>query len=282
MNKFIPQILIISLIMVSCVSKKKYVALVSKLQDTKVNLKKTTLEKNALKAKFSKIESRIYNYNKRINSLSDENVSIDRNSLKFTNNNFTVLSKQQKKSLNKTLTKVDVNKLSKAKNLKDSINLALDYNLKNSMKSAGLYNDNDININVENTVVMISVSDKLLFSSGSSKVNKKAEPLLQKLVDVINSEPSMDVMVEGHTDSQSIKTASIKDNWDLSVQRATAIVRLLENKYFVKSKRLIASGRGSSMPLVDNNSKENRAKNRRTRIVILPNLDKFFALLAND
>jgi chemotaxis protein MotB len=268
--------------MVSCVSKKKYVALVSKLQDTKVNLKKTTLEKNALKAKFSKIESRIYNYNKRINSLSDENVSIDRNSLKFTNNNFTVLSKQQKKSLNKTLTKVDVNKLSKAKNLKDSINLALDYNLKNSMKSAGLYNDNDININVENTVVMISVSDKLLFSSGSSKVNKKAEPLLQKLVDVINSEPSMDVMVEGHTDSQSIKTASIKDNWDLSVQRATAIVRLLENKYFVKSKRLIASGRGSSMPLVDNNSKENRAKNRRTRIVILPNLDKFFALLAND
>src|SRR5690606_38819821 len=122
--------------------------------------------------------------------------------------------------------------------------------------------------------------DKLLFRSGSYQVNRKAYNLLQKLADVINSEPSMEVMVEGHTDSQTVKEgAYIKDNWELSVQRSTAIVRLLQNKYNVNPKQMIAAGRGSTMPLVDNDTPENRAKNRRTRIVIIPNLDKFFALL---
>ena len=147
-------------------------------------------------------------------------------------------------------------------NQTEVVNIALDYRLKNSMSSAGIYNDGDIDIDVENTVVMISVSDKLLFKSGSYKVNSEAFPLLQKLTDVINSEPSMDVMIEGHTDSRTINNAVVKDNWDLSVKRATSIVRLLEKKYFIKPNRLIASGRGSSVPLVENNTKENRARNR--------------------
>jgi chemotaxis protein MotB len=92
----------------------------------------------------------------------------------------------------------------------------------------------------------------------------------------------MDVMIEGHTDSVTISNDVVQDNWDLSVKRATSIVRLLENKYNVAGSRLIASGRGSTVPLVDNSSRENRRKNRRTRIVILPNLDKFFAILAGE
>lgn len=277
-----PTLLLIGLMATSCVSKKKYVALDNQLTSTKADLQKTTLEKEILETKFEKIEKRIENYNNKINSLKDENVSLERNSLQFIDNNITVLSKNQKEALKNILTKVDANKLSKAKTLKDSINLALDYSLRNSANSLGIYNDEDININIDNTVVMISVSDKLLFSSGSYRVNKKAYPLLQKLANVMNSEPSMDVMIEGHTDSRSISTATIKDNWDLSVKRATSIVRLLEKKYAVKSNRLIAAGRGSSMPLADNVIKKNRARNRRTRIVILPNLDKFFAMLFSD
>ncbi len=92
----------------------------------------------------------------------------------------------------------------------------------------------------------------------------------------------MDVMIEGHTDSRTISNAALEDNWDLSVKRATSIVRILEKKYGVDPSRLIASGRGSSVPLVENDSRENRARNRRTRIVILPNLDKFFGLLAEE
>lgn len=277
-----PTLLLLGLMATSCVSKKKYVALDNQLTSTKADLQKTTLEKEILETKFEKIEKRIENYNNKINSLKDENVSLERNSLQFIDNNITVLSKNQKEALKNILTKVDANKLSKAKTLKDSINLALDYSLRNSANSLGIYNDEDININIDNTVVMISVSDKLLFSSGSYRVNKKAYPLLQKLANVMNSEPSMDVMIEGHTDSRSISTATIKDNWDLSVKRATSIVRLLEKKYAVKSNRLIAAGRGSSMPLADNVIKKNRARNRRTRIVILPNLDKFFAMLFSD
>lgn len=277
-----PTLLLLGLMATSCVSKKKYVALDNQLTSTKADLQKTTLEKEILETKFEKIEKRIENYNNKINSLKDENVSLERNSLQFIDNNITVLSKNQKEALKNILTKVDANKLSKAKTLKDSINLALDYNLRNSANFLGIYNDEDININIDNTVVMISVSDKLLFNSGSYKVNKKAYPLLQKLANVINSEPSMDVMIEGHTDSRSISTATIKDNWDLSVKRATSIVRLLEKKYAIKSNRLIAAGRGSSMPLADNVIKKNRARNRRTRIVILPNLDKFFAMLFSD
>ena len=129
---------------------------------------------------------------------------------------------------------------------------------------------------------MISVADSLLFRSGSYRVNSKAYPMLKQLADVIISEPSMDVMIEGHTDSRSINTTGIIDNWDLSVKRSTAIVRLLQNKYEIDPSRLIPAGRSSYLPLTDNDTKENRARNRRTNIIILPNLNKFFALLAEE
>jgi chemotaxis protein MotB len=284
MKKLIIPITAIFLLTVSCVSKKKYLELDKQLINTKANLQKTSIEKERLQAKFGSIEKRVENYNNKINSLRDENVTLERNNLGFTDDNVTILSKKQKDILGKTLAKVDSKKLSQAKTLKDSINLAVDYKVKKSMLSAGMYKEDDININIENTVVMISVSNKLLFASGSYDVNKKAFPLLQKISDVINSEPSMDVMIEGHTDSKTLNnpTPALKDNWDLSVKRATAIVRLLEKKYYIKSSRLIAAGRGSSMPLVKNSSKKNRARNRRTRIVILPNLDKFFAMLSSE
>ena len=123
----------------------------------------------------------------------------------------------------------------------------------------------------------------MLFRSGSYRVSKEADQLLRRIAAVVNSEPAVEVMVEGHTDSRTVKQGSyLKDNWDLSVQRATAIVRELQTKHNVDPSKLIASGRSSYVPLVENDSKENMSKNRRTRILILPNLDKFLALMASN
>jgi chemotaxis protein MotB len=176
------------------------------------------------------------------------------------------------------LENVDPAKLAEAKTLQDSMNLAVSYKLKQSIADEG----EDVDVSIDKTVVMINISDELLFNTAGYRVSNKADNVLQKLADVINSEPSMEVMVEGHTDSRTINTPLFEDNWDLSVKRATSIVRELQNEYNVNPKQLIAAGRSSYLPLVENDSKENMAKNRRTKIVILPNLDKFFALMDAD
>ncbi|MEE9365039.1 MAG: OmpA family protein [Cellulophaga sp.] len=254
----------------SCVSKKKYIALENDLSITKSALVKTQVEKEGLETKVSKIEARVAKYNKKINSLK-EVADGQMSSV----GNLTVMSNNTKKKMRATLAKVDPAALANAKSIEDSINLAIAYNLKKSIAD----DNDDVDINVDKTVVMINISDRLLFNSGSHRVSNKANEVLAKIAAVINSEPSMEVMVEGHTDSRTIQTPQYRDNWDLSVKRATSIVRLLQSKHNVDPAKLIASGRSSYLPLVENDSKENRAKNRRTKIIIIPNLDKFFALL---
>ncbi len=259
----------------SCVSKKKYVELEGQLSDTQSNLQRTTMEKEEAERKLGAIEARVADYNAKINSLQQSNDE------KLEMNDLTAMSIKNKQKMRETLRNVDPAELAEAKTLEDSINLAVSYNLKQSISEDS--ESEDIDITVDKTVVMINVSDKLLFNSGSYRINKKAQPLLKKLAEVINSEPSMEVMVEGHTDSQTIVPGShLQDNWDLSVRRATSIVRQLQDKYNVDPAKLIASGRSSYIPLVENDTKENRAINRRTRIVIIPNLDKFLALLDSE
>ncbi len=263
-----------AILMTSCVSKKKYVALEQELQDTRSTLQKTAVEKDELETKFAKIEARVADYNAKISSLTDANdekmVMVD---------NVAAISNNTKEKMRETLAKVDQNKLQQATTLKDSMNLAVSHNLKSSLDDS-LKEDEDISINIDNTVVMISISDKMLFKTASYKVSDKANEILQKLADIINSEPSIEVMIEGHTDPRTISNAVVQDNWDLSVKRATSIVRKLQNKYNVAPEKLIASGRSSYKPLVANDTKENMAINRRTKIVLLPNMDKFFAMLS--
>ena len=271
-------VLLLLVIGTSCVSKKKYADLESKYIDSKGSLQK-------LELKFAEIDKRVEIYNNKINSLKGDNVTLEKeNALKLEMlGNKAVISKEGRVLLNKTLSKIDPKKLATAKTLKDSLNLAVSYNVvRKALGKSEFNNSEDIDIDIDQTVVMISVSEKLLFNSGSYKVKKDALVLITKLADIIQSEPSMDVMIEGHTDSQTIKNASVSDNWDLSTKRATSIVRLLQNKFDIEGSRLIASGRGDTMPLFPNTNKENRAKNRRIRIVILPNLNKFFALLAEE
>ncbi len=264
-------------LLASCVSKKKYVQLEQEHGQTKSQLTKTAVEKEELEAKFAKIEARVAEYNSKINELSEENdaqfVTVD---------GVAVISNDVKKQMRATLKNVAPGKLSEAKTLKDSMNLALSYNLQKSLDSNTLNEDEDIAIDIDETVVMISISDKLLFNTASYNVSSKANDILQKLANIINSEPSIEVMVEGHTDARTINTPKLADNWDLSVMRATSVVRKLQNEFNVAPEKLIASGRSSYQPLVSNDTKEDRAKNRRTRIVILPNIDKFFALMASN
>jgi chemotaxis protein MotB len=285
MLKKIFAVIFIASLLGSCVSKKKYLELEQNLTDTKGELQKTTIEKEDLEAKFAVISKRVEEYNSKINSLRQEtSVLKEENDKKMevVDAEGTVMSKEMRSRLNSTLSKLSPEELAGAQTLKDSLNLAIAYKLNKSIKESNLNDDSDINVNIDKTVVMITVADSLLFRTASYRVSPKATSFLQKLADVINSEPSMDVMVEGHTDSRGIHTEKIDDNWDLSVKRATSIVRILQNKYKVDPARLIPSGRSSYVPLASNDNRKNRARNRRTNIIIMPNINKFFALLADE
>ncbi|MBN3518599.1 OmpA family protein [Algoriphagus lutimaris] len=280
-NSFIITGILGATIMVSCVSKKKYTELESNLFKTQTELAATNQEKAELEEKMAIIEARVAEYNNRINSLRSVNDELNStNASLYSIEGSTIMSKNSKTKMNETLAMVDQEKLAKAKTLEDSVNLAVEYNLKKNITETTEDSDqDDVQIDIDQTVVMISVSDKLLFNTGSYRINSKANPLLQKLAEVINAEPSLQVMIEGHTDPRSISTGVLQDNWDLSVKRATSIVRKLQEDYNVSPEKMIAAGRASYMPIVENDSPENMAINRRTRIVLIPDLDMFFAML---
>lgn len=270
-----------STIMVSCVSKKKYTELESNLFKTQTELATTEQEKAELEEKMQIIENRVAEFNARINSLRDTNDALRmQNDGMLSIEGATVMSKNSKEKMKQTLANVDPEKLAQAQTLEDSVNLAVEYNLKKNITATSEEGQQDeIDISIDQTVVMISVSDKLLFNTGSYRINSKADPLLQKLAELINAEPSLQVMIEGHTDPRTISTGVVQDNWDLSVKRATSIVRKLQEDFNVAPEKMIAAGRASYMPLVDNDTPENMAINRRTRIVLIPDLDMFFAML---
>lgn len=267
-------------LLASCVSKKKYTELESNLFKTQAQLATTNQEKAELEEKMAVIEARVAEYNARINSLREVNDQLsDANSSMLSIEGAAVMSKNSRNKMIETLNKVDPAKLAQAKTLEDSVNLAIEYNIKQNITAESDGSEDDVQIDIDKTVVMISVSDRLLFNTGSYRLNAKANPLLSKLAEVINAEPSLQVMIEGHTDPRTISNAVVQDNWDLSVKRATSIVRELQLKYGVAPEKMIAAGRSSYVPLVENDSKENMALNRRTRIVLIPDLDMFFAML---
>ena len=170
-----------------------------------------------------------------------------------------------------------INRLQDALNKKDSVTLALVSSLK---KEVGI-NDPDIEINVEKGVVFISIADKLLFRSGSYNVTTRAMTVLEKVAKVVNSKPDFECMVEGHTDNVPYKKDVLIDNWDLSVKRSTSIIRVLQ-EMGVNPAQLIAAGRADYVPLVDNNTAENRSINRRTRIIVLPKIDQFYEMIEQE
>src|SRR5690606_24685984 len=206
-------IIMLAIIVSSCVSKKKYVALEQEKGEVVSELQKTRVAKEDLEAKFDKIQARVDEYNSKIVSLKEESDS----KYEVVGDNAALMSNNSKDVMRKTLTKVDPGKVSQARTLKDSMNLAIAYNLEKTIDASNMNEDEDIVVDINETVVMISIADNMLFNTGSYNISSKADGILKKLADVINSEPSLEVMVEGHTDSRTINTANISDNWDLSV-----------------------------------------------------------------
>ena len=192
-----------------------------------------------------------------------------------------VISKEGAESIRKSLETIDkqrgeLSELNAQIRSKDSLNLVLVMNLKRSLSDV---NDTDVNVKVDKGVVLISLSDNMLYKSGSSEISSRAGGVLEKIAKVINDYKTFDVLIEGNTDNVPIATNCLADNWDLSVKRATSVARVLQKNYGVDPSRIIAGGRSEYNAKVPNDTKANRSINRRTEIIIMPKLDEFFKLL---
>jgi len=158
----------------------------------------------------------------------------------------------------------------------DSITKRLNNILRNALLS---FKSDELSVEVKNGKVYVSLSDKLLFKSGNATIETKGVDAIKVLADVLNKNKDIDILVEGHTDSNPIKTALYSDNWDLSVARAISIVRILTDEYKIGPTRLTASGKGEFSPRATNSTPEGRASNRRTEIILSPKLDEIMKLL---
>lgn len=264
------------ILLTSCVSQKKYTA----AQD-RANLFETNL--NNSKNEVDLLENSLANEKNRAKSLEQqmEYFKSTNTDLLARLSDLSIVSKSGAESITQSLKALNeqnkyIKDLTTSMQRKDSINLVLVMNLKRSLND---FNDEDINIEVKKGVVYVSISDKMLFRSGSYQISDRAEEVIGKIAKIVNDHKELDILVEGHTDSVPISNECMVDNWDLSVKRATSIVRLMQTKFGVQPSRMTAGGRSEYLPKTTNESAEGRAKNRRTEIVILPKLDQFFELL---
>ena len=276
-----------SLFMFSCVSTKKFKEMQAKMQ----------ARYDSLAAEYAKLQGDLKNCNDATASLTSKNTGLQgqidelNKQIAFLRENNTqalkqledmsVISSSQAESIKKSLENIGakdayIRDLQAAMAHKDSLNMALVMNLKGAVSG----NDSDINIKVEKGVVFIDISDKLLFKSGRYEVTKGAKEVLGKVAAILKNQPDVEFMVEGNTDNKVYRGhPDLVDNWDLSCKRATSVVRILAKTYGIPPAKMTAAGRGEFVPLMTNDTNEGRAANRRTRIVILPQLDQFFNLL---
>lgn len=276
MKKILLLIISISVLIPSCVSQKKYAALEATNQQSKDLLNSATVKLNTCIDEKASAEADLKSLKEQVTFLTNNNQDLIN-----TMGNLTTLSQKGAENLEKSLESMKekdltINTMRDAVTRRDSVTLALVTSLKGTLIDI---NDKDIEVNVEKGVVFISISDKLLFNSGSFVVSERAKDVLGKVAKVVLDKPEIEFMVEGHTDNKSIQNEVLLDNWDLSVKRATAVVRVLQNDFGVQPERMTAAGRSYYVPVADNETAENRSKNRRTRIVVLPKLDQFYDLL---
>lgn len=265
------------LLVSSCVPKKEFAALQAKQKETQDLLNAATIKLNSCLSDAAAANARVESMKDQLGDLRRNNEVLIKSS-----QDLTELTSKGATNLEKSLESLQerdlkITRLQDAISRKDSVTLALVSSLK---REVGI-NDPDIEINVEKGVVFISIADKLLFKSGSYDVTSRAREVLTKVAKVINDKPTFEAMIEGHTDSQSYRKGVLIDNWDLSVKRSTSIIRVLQ-ELGVNPGQLIAAGRSSHVPLVDNNTAENRAKNRRTRVVVLPKIDEFYEMIETE
>ncbi|MBX7262082.1 MAG: OmpA family protein [Chitinophagales bacterium] len=283
-------LVVLLMMLQGCVTKKKYLATETQKDNIQLSLNQTTsdlakcekkfgnkvTDYNNLNDELAKAQAKIKELNKEIDYQKNSNVKLlDQLS------NLSVISKEGAESIKKSLEAIDrqnqeINNLNAQIRTKDSLNLALVMNLKRSLDDV---NDQEVDVQVQKGVVLISLSDKMLYKSGSYEITATAGTVLGKIAKIINDYKTFDVLIEGNTDNVPIKSNCITDNWDLSAKRATSIARVLHLKYGVDPSRIIAGGRSEFYPKVANDTPANRSINRRTEIIIMPKLDEFFKLL---
>jgi len=247
----------------------QYVALERKLIDCETAVSDADKRKKVY-------DKEIEDLNRQITFLKENNTAV-LGQLK----DLSVITNSQAESIKKSLDNIGakdsyIQTIQQATARKDSLNLSLVMNLKGVL---GNLNDKDVEIKVDKGIVMISLSDKMLYKSGSYEISESAGTVLAKVAQVLNSQPDLDILIEGHTDNVPISKPGIKDNWDLSALRATSVARALQTRYGIDPKRITAGGKSEFSPLTTNDTAENRSINRRTRIIIMPQLDQFFKLL---
>lgn len=264
------------LICTSCVTKKKYLlaengrieavgrgdALKNELIDCKDSNDKLSDRIAALQRDTAKLGSNIRNYQTMLNSNMTQQEKLNS------------LLSQKMNELNERERTIN--------ELQDMINAQNEkvQNLLSSVKDALLgFGSDELSITEKDGKVYVAMSDKLLFESGSARLDKRGKEALAKLAEVLNKQNDIDVFIEGHTDSKPINTTQFKDNWDLSVIRATSVVRILTKDYGVNPLQIQPCGRGEFMPVADNESNDGRSKNRRTEIIMAPKLDKLYQML---
>jgi len=285
------------LLLASCVSKKKFTEMQQGRETAEASLAQFTKkfndcdeERAELRNKLATVEGNLKKAQEDL-AKARENEKAMKDQLDYMKNTNTtllsnledlsVVSRASAESIKKSLEQLEgqgqyIKDLTASMARKDSLNLSLVMNLKRSLQDV---NDGDVNVEVRKGVVYISISDKMLFRSGSAVITRQAETVLEKIAKVLNDHKELEILVEGHTDNVPIATDCIADNWDLSTKRATSVVRALQSKYKVSPERMTAGGRSEYTPISDNASSAGRAKNRRTDIIVLPKLDQFLDLV---
>ena len=278
MKRFIP-LLALPIVVVleqSCVSTKKY----KELNANYTQLQNSTRD---LSVKYQTSEQNLAVANNRVKSLEEQIASEKANSrsLQDALNKCLSSSSQGNVNISKLVDEINasnkyIKELVNAKNKSDSLNVVLTNNLTRSLSQQEMQ---DVNIKVLKGVVYISLSDNMLYKSGSYEISDKAGATLSKIAKIIMDYNNYDVLIEGNTDNVPISQKNIRNNWDLSALRASSVVQALQTTYGVDPKRLTAGGRGEYNPVADNSTDAGKSQNRRTEIIITPKLDQFMELI---
>ncbi|HLS37809.1 MAG TPA: flagellar motor protein MotB [Sphingobacterium bovisgrunnientis] len=269
-------ILLGGLLLTGCVSNKKYTALDAQYRDLGQLYQKTQLELTESRAKVKSLEDQL-EYERKNNAALKEAYA----KLQGTLDQSIAQNSQGNVNISKLVDEINasnkyIQHLVNTKNKSDSLNMVLTNNLTRSLSREEL---KDVDVQVLKGVVYISLSDNMLYKSGSYEVSEQAGETLSKIAKIIQDYKDYDVLIEGNTDSDPISKPNIRNNWDLSTLRASSVVQALQNNYGVDPMRLTAGGRGEYNPIADNSTPAGKARNRRTQIIITPKLDQFMELI---
>lgn len=267
---------IVALAATGCVSKKKYAALNADYKSLQSEYNTTQLALTECQTSGKSLQAMLADARK-------GNEDLQKNYAELQNllNQSMANNSQGNVNISKLVDEINasnkyIKQLIEAKSKSDSLNMVLTSNLTRSLSSSEL---RDVNVKVLKGVVYISLADNMLFRSGSYQISDKAMDILSKIAKIIKDYKDYDVLIEGNTDNVPISRTNIRNNWDLSALRASSVVQVLQDKFGVDPSRLTAGGRGEYNPIATNSTPEGRQLNRRTQIIITPNLDQFMDLI---